>query len=655
MSSMRFASAEPAKSASPCPLSISKRVLARVQSRRVALASIACSVALATAACSMGHRSEPSDASAQSLGAAVFAEHCAVCHSQPLMAYMLPQMRGRPPGFVYDALSAGPMRRVGQQLDEVRRRAVAEFFTGVSFDSAHAARAFEISPACDGAHAAFDWSDRAYPSWGGSPRNARAVVGAAGLTRAEVAALEVDWVVAFPEATQLRSQPTAAGGALFVGSHNGSVYALDQQTGCTRWQFKADTEVRSAITIDVDERAGADPTVRALFGDRAANVYALDAETGALLWKRSVDTHPSAAITGSLTASFGMLFVPLSSNEDVAAIDPGYPCCTHAGKLVALDAQSGEIRWIRATIDEPAQVSGANPDGTPIYGPSGASIWNTPSVSERHGLVFAGSGNNHSRPASLHSDSVLALDPQSGRVVWTYQSQAGDAWNSACLRDLTSRASCPDPEGPDTDFGAGTLLVEVDGAEVLIAGQKSGEIHALDPATGELRWRRRLTRGGPEAGVRYGMAARDGVIYAPSNDGGSGTREEVARNSGLFAYSVAEGRQLWTAPSAGFCAGRSGCSGAVGSPALAMAEVVILGTLDGSLFALDRRSGEIVWNFDTARSFVTALGRPTQGGAITGTAGPLVASGRLFVSSGYGQAARPGNALIALSPRRSAN
>ena len=116
-------------------------------------------VALAVAAgvgCSNGTRAVHSDARAVPSGGGVFAQNCAVCHAEPILAYMFPQMRGRPPGFVYDAISVGPMRLVGQHLDEPSRRAVAEFFTGVPFGSAESARSFEISPACAPEHGRFD-------------------------------------------------------------------------------------------------------------------------------------------------------------------------------------------------------------------------------------------------------------------------------------------------------------------------------------------------------------------------------------------------------------------------------------------------------------------------------------------------------------------
>ena len=600
---------------------------------------------LALLACAEAER--PVATASTPSGGRVFADHCAACHALPLMAYQVPQMRGRPPGFVYDALSEGAMRRMGAPLDEASRRAVAEFFTGVAFGSPGSERDYVISPPCTGEAARFDWSDRAHPSWGGTLRNHRSIAAAQGFGRADLDDLAVQWVVAFPEATQLRSHPTAAGGALFVGSHNGSVYALDQATGCTRWHFKAAAEVRSAITIDFDED---DPTrVRAVFADRAANAYAVDAETGDLLWRQSVDPHPSAAVTGSVSAHDGRLFVPLSSNEDVGPLG-SHPCCTHVGAVVALDARSGEVLWRTSTIAEPPELQGHTRDGTEMWGPSGASVWNTPSVSERLGLVFVGSGNNHSRPASSMSDSLIAMEVATGRVVWSHQAQAGDAWNASCLWQVADKTGCPDPVGPDIDFGATTMLIDLEGREVLVAGAKSGVLHALDAATGEVLWKRRISQGGPEDGIRYGMATRDGVLYVPSTDSKDEPERGHTARPGLFAVELETGEPVWSVTRENLCEGGASCEDAIGAPPLAMSELLFVGALDGVLYALDRESGEVLWRLDTAREFTTLRGTPTTGGAIYGTVGPMFANGRLFVSSGYGQAERPGNALIALAP-----
>lgn len=610
---------------------------------------VALVVALFALACSDPHRTPPSaeapfvpPSPAAVDGSAVFAERCAVCHSLPILSSLAQQNRGRPPGFVYDAISQGNMRRMGRGLDEASRRAVAEFFTGVAYDSPAARRDFEVSPRCRGEHAQFDWSDLAHPSWGNGLRNLRSSGEGEGLSRAEATRLEVAWVVAFPESSQLRSQATAAGGALFVGSHNGSVYALDQATGCTRWQFKAATEVRSAITILPQERL-------AVFGDRAANVHALDAETGEPRWSRSVDSHPNAALTGSITAHAGRLFVPLSSNDDINSMDPEFPCCSHSGAVVALDAATGELLWRTPMIDEAPRVTGRTVLGTEIRGPSGASIWNTPTVDAKRGLLFVGTGNNHSRPATARSDSVVALALETGRVVWTYQAQAEDAWNAAC--SYGARTSCPDPEGPDTDFGGTTMLVERGGRELLFAGQKAGVLHALDPATGALVWKKAIVPGGPQGGIRYGMASRDGVLYVPAMVEGDEFGVSRAGLPGLHALAMDDGEPRWRTSGEMLCGGRAGCVGIVGAPPLATKEVVFAAGVDGVVYALGRGDGKVLARLETAREFTTLRGTTTRGGGIQGTAGPIVANGRLFVSSGYGQAQRPGNAFIAYAPR----
>lgn len=587
-------------------------------------------------------------------GAQVFADNCAVCHALPLMAYQFPQMKGRPPGFVYDALTTGPMRRIGRNLDEASRHAVAEFFTGVDFGTPESERDYAVSPTCEDDRLAFDWSDRAHPSWGGSLLNHRNVASNEGYSREDVGSLSVQWVVAFPEATQLRSHPTAGGGAVFVGSHNGSVYALDQETGCTRWRFKAGAEVRSAITLTPrpagDKVLGGPGGMLAVFADRAANTYAVDAETGVLVWKTSMDPHPSAAVTGSVSAFEGRLFVPISSNEDVGPLDKNYACCTHSGAVVAVDAGTGEILWRTATIEEAPRVTGHTNAGTEIRGPSGASVWNTPTISRRHGLLFVGSGNNHSQPASARSDSILAMDVETGRVVWSHQAQAEDAWNAACLWSVSDQVGCPMPVGPDIDFGATTMLVELEGREVLVAGAKSGVLHAFDAETGTPVWRRRISQGGAEDGIRYGMATRDGVLYVPSTDARDDPSHGATARPGLYAVMLEEAKPLWSVDRETLCAGSGECDDAIGAPPLVMDEVLFIGAIDGVLYALDRETGAVLWRMETAREFETLRGTKTRGGALYGTVGPMYANGRLFVSSGYGQAERPGNALIALAP-----
>lgn len=589
---------------------------------------------------------ETTVASNAELGGKVYAQRCASCHSIPQMGHITGQAQEKSANYVYDVVGHGMMRGIGAKLTDAEHRAVAEYMTGMLLSETELKDSSVISPACSAERSLFNSSDLSYLRWGGNKNNLRAVAGAGVLDADQARRLKPKWVVAFPEATYVRSQPTAAGGAIYVGSHNGTVYALDQETGCTRWQFKAKAEVRSAITIVV--KGSADKlSARAYFADRATNAYALDAETGTLIWETQVDQHPTATVTGSVSEHNGQLFVPISSIEDAFAMDPEYQCCTHQGSLFSLDANTGRILWRGRTIDKNAKKVGENAIGTPIWAPSGASVWNTPAIDGERGRVYVGTSNNHSWPAKGHSDSVVAFDMKLGKKVWAYQGQANDAWNSACMPDLPTAQNCPDPEGPDTDFGTSPMLVEVEGKTLIIAGQKSGMLHAIDPDTGQAVWKKRVVRGGWLDGIHFGMASQDGVLYIPSADTGEFMRDDLKAMPGLFALSAKDGAQLWGNHRLQICGEEEFCEAGISAPPLATPNVIYAATLEGTVYAFDASNGETLWSFDTTSKLKTLAGTVTRGGGIAGAAGPLMANGRLFISSGYGFYGTPGNAFIA--------
>ena len=191
-------------------------------------------------------------------------------------------------------------------------------------------------------------------------------------------------------------------------------------------------------------------TKRAYFGDILGRVYAVDALTGKELWRDRADDHPSATITGSPVYYRGTVYVGVSSLEEATA-DPSYACCTFRGSVVAFDAATGKRRWQRYTIDERPHESGMTHAGTKIFAPSGAAIWNTPTIDAKRGLLYVGTGNNYTGPANGRSNSVLAIDLKSGRIVWSWQVASGDAWNVGCMIGLDS---CPANSGPDFDIGS---------------------------------------------------------------------------------------------------------------------------------------------------------------------------------------------------------
>lgn len=125
----------------------------------------------------------------------------------------------------------------------------------------------------------------------------------------------------------------------------------------------------------------------AYFADLIANVYALNLISGELSWIKKVDEHPFATATGQPVLYDGVVYQPVSSQEEGAAGSPAYVCCNFRGSIVALDAGTGEIVWKSYTIQEMPAPAGMNSIGNPILAPSGSPIWNSPTVDEKRRLL----------------------------------------------------------------------------------------------------------------------------------------------------------------------------------------------------------------------------------------------------------------------------
>ena len=261
-------------------------------------------------------------------GAALFQQHCATCHAGAAAAASRAPTRAvlaeKTQQEILQTLESGAMVIYGNQMNETERRAVAAFLSSkIATDVSRAnlcAPAPPITPA--GLADPHNWN-----GWGVDVVNSRYQPHTS-LDPENVAHLNLKWAFGIPNASSALGQPTIVSGRLFIGSGDGTVYALDASTGCTIWAFKADTTVRDAITV----AAGDDGRAFAYFGDSEANLYALDASDGKLAWKTKVDPHPTARITGAPQLYDGRLYVPLTGNEELTGGDPAYPCCTFRGE-----------------------------------------------------------------------------------------------------------------------------------------------------------------------------------------------------------------------------------------------------------------------------------------------------------------------------------
>ncbi|MCG8442968.1 MAG: PQQ-binding-like beta-propeller repeat protein, partial [Caulobacterales bacterium] len=556
-----------------------------------------------------GARAEPAPTAPPFDPAAAFDENCATCHlgGYPKAPHMITfQIIGS--DAIYDSVSTGLMSAYARDLGDAERRALADFLGGTS--------APDIPPlTCAGPGDLAIADAGPFQGWSLTLEGTRFVDAAtAGLDKTNVADLALKWAFAYPGATRARSQPSYADGVAFVGSQSGRVYALDLETGCAHWTFDADAEVRSAVSLAADR-----DRPLALFGDIKGAVYAVDLSSGAPVWRAQASDHPAVTLTGSPRLYQDRLYVPLSSTEWASAADPSYPCCTFRGGVVAIDVDTGAIDWTTYAIPEaPAPTGDANSAGAPRHHPSGAPIWNSPTIDEKRGVLYVGTGEGYTSPAADTTDAILAIDLEDGALIWSFQATAGDAWNMACF--IGDGPNCPEENGPDLDFGAPPMLLTLpDGRDILVAGQKSADIYALDPDDGgALIWRRKIGRGGFAGGVHWGLAANAEAVFAPNADTTFIDRFDGEPKPGLFALDPATGETLWFAPAPDTCADadKPACDPGLSAAVTATPDLVFAGAYDGHVRAHDAATGAILWDVDTNTSFETVSGEIARGGSI---------------------------------------
>jgi polyvinyl alcohol dehydrogenase (cytochrome) len=296
-----------------------------------------------------------------------------------------------------------------------------------------------------------------------------------------------------------------------------------------------------------------------------------------------------------------------------------------------------------------------------MLGPSGAPIWSTPAIDERRGLLYAGTGENTSPPATKTSDAIVAVDLLNGEGRWVRQTLANDIWNMACPPSAkTAGPNCFFQEGYgsvllDYDFGAGPILAKrANGKDVVLAGQKSGHVWALDPDNGgKVLWSERFGQGTALGGIHWGMAIDGKRVFAPIND----PTESPASRPGLNALDISTGKVLWRwAPEPDCANGRDKrvptCGYKIGLSAAPMVvdRAVITGSLDGKVRIFEAATGKLLFTYDTARPFETLSGVAGNGGSIDSHS-VFAGAGMVFVGSGYGAFSQtPGNVLIAFRP-----
>ena len=572
-------------------------------------------------------------------GFATFQTRCTGCHGNPAVerAPSPNAIREMTPERIYDSLTTGSMQTQSNGLTDAQKKALAEFMAGRPLGSARQGDGKSMPNQCTSNPTLANPAEgRGWNGWGNGLSNTRfQTAGAAGLTAAQVPRLKLKWAFGFPAGVSANAQPTVVAGRVFVGSDNGFFYSLDAKTGCVYWSFQQGSIVRNSPTVGAVTGQGA-ARYAVFFGDGHANVYALDAQTGRQLWKTKVDPHFVARITAGITYYNGKVFVPVSSSEEFSSGHPDYPCCTARGSVVALDASTGKEIWKSWVVPEEPKPYRTMPNGVVLYKPAGGAVWNAPTVDPARNAIYVGTGDATTAPPAKTTDAIMAIDINTGKLLWSYQATENDVFMGGCNGPTKSEA-CPTPMGPDMDIGNSPILTTLpNGKRALLAGTKSADVFALDPDNNGAVLFRMNAAGGPTGGGRGG---RGTIVW-----GGAADAQHVyygAGAAGLAAIRPATGERAWVFQP-------EGRGVALGAAPTVIPGVVFQGGSNGRLYAVSAADGKQLWEFDTSQEFETVNRMVAHGGAIS-TSGAVIVDGMVYVGSGYavGTGATAGNVLLA--------
>ena len=484
---------------------------------------------------------------------------------------------------------------------------------------------------------------------GNNPRHLDAAQ--AGLTTDDFPKLELAWALAFPDTSGLRAAPVIVGSTLFYSAtDSGRVFALDINSGCAKWVYTADSRLRSSIAYsEVDE------SHVLVFSDSAGMIHNIDARSGERIWIASGQASDNQGmLTGTPVVTGDKVIVPVSGSGVITGGNPNYECCENHGAVTALNLRSGEKLWEYHTMPAAEYTGQVSSTGVKQRGPSGAPIWTTPTVDEKRGQVYVTTGENTSHPTTNTSDAIIALDLETGEAKWVFQALENDMWNFGCSARGPNCIILEDTNSVDFDFGGPAILVGMPDRDLLIAGQKSGDLWALDPDTGSLVWNQRVGEGTALGGNHWGIASNFDRAFMTINDpkGMNGNSRP-----GIYSYFVGTGEPSWFYEVQPKCNDERSerlrrCESLFGFSAtpLSVDGAVITGGLDGRLFVFNSESGELIYEYDTVRDYETINGVEGYGGSIDSHS-ISAGSGMVFVGSGYGQFRQvPGNVLLAFKP-----
>ncbi|KAA8530336.1 hypothetical protein F0562_005045 [Nyssa sinensis] len=473
---------------------------------------------------------------------------------------------------------------------------------------------------------------------GGDIYNRRYAYGETNISPSTVSQLRLKWK--FYAGRDITATPAIFNGTLYFPSWNGYLFAVKAVDGSLVWKKNLQklTGLNSTgYTLNVSTTVSrATPTVAGdllVIGiNGPAVIIAVKRATGKLMWSTRLDSHPATIITMSGTFHKGGFYVGTSSLEEGFSIKQ---CCTFRGSLAKLDVQTGHIIWQTFMLPDNHGKIGAY---------AGAAIWgSSPSIDVNRNLVYIATGNLYSAPLRVqqcqekennqtvpthpdkciepdnHSESILALDLDSGKIAWYKQLGGYDVWFFAC--NNLSTPNCPPGPNPDADFGEAPMMLSilVNGTkrDIVVAVQKSGFAWALDRDSGNLVWRLDLVVFLEEVPGEQPQIKRGSYTNIANDEGKNFTlkpSKKITTAGGWVGMDARTGKILWSTANPS--------NATSNAPVTVSNGVLFAGSAyqTGPVYAMNAKTGKILWSHDT-------------GATIYG--GISVSKGCIYLGNGY--------------------
>lgn len=463
----------------------------------------------------------------------------------------------------------------------------------------------------------------------------------------------------------LQATPIVVDGVMYLSSASNWVFALDAASGQPLWEYRFPLPARPQLGYGRQNRGVAVGYGRVFMGTADNHMVALDQKTGRELWRVNVEDERQCGcnITGAPLVVKDMVIAGVSGGDSA-----------HRGYLTAFDVRTGRLRWRFYTIPAPGEKGSETWTGD-SWRFGGGSPWMTGSYDPDTDLLYWGVGNaaadlnaRNRRGDNLYTCSIIALDPETGKLKWHYQEVPQDVW----------------------DFDAAFELILADiplngqTRKVVMQPNKTGYVFMLDRVTGQflkawrfanqVNWVASIKEDGTLVGRLEPEIGKTKLVCPSAIGAKNWNQSAYSLSTGLLYIPVEEicdeltvrdeepsegksfigGRWVFTAPPGGKVEGyiaaydpRSGerkwtapaTTWILASILATAGDLVFSGDPEGNFFALDARSGKRLWSFQT--------GAGHRGSAVT-----YSVNGRQYVATPSGWGSSVGSAHSDFWPDR---